>query len=582
MQKTTISATPSQIIADQLAASGVRHLFYNSGSREALFFDALQSHPELHGVLALHEGSVTAMAGGYAQVDLEPAVMVVHLGAGLAQCLGQLINVWHGSLPVVVMTFAGDTGSFADRVNLDLSHSFGPTSIAAPLTKATWTVIEPEGLPQAIYRAIQVAKTPPVGPVHLAIYDRLLGHERTETEIICGAPADLRAGHPDDKDVDRVARAIDGAKRPLLYVGDGVWKSRAETQVTRLAEQFGLPIVNSWGERRSVSQRHPLHCGRIEQATAVLNPDLIVCLGVRHGGRGRRDDFSALTKANKIIAIGSDVAHLKSLGGLDEAIFADERHTSERLLHWLDAESQATSRYAQRREWARENAAKLRNRLIDAARAVSKQAGYVRPWVLADHLDASLEELGGGIVTVEQFALPLDCSGEVSSHSRNLYLQAPGASEGWGVGAAVGAKLAAPARTVVGLVGDGSLCYADSGMWTAVHHNVPVLYVIPNNGAYGIVAQSFQRAEGQMARMGEYAGVTLSNIDPVKIAAGFGLEARSVQEETELKEALDNGLRVVNDEKRPFLLNVQLPLGLPHGGRSAREYLFGERKNLAV
>ena len=115
------------------------------------------------------------MAGGYTQATGDVAVTVVHLGAGLAQCLGQLINVWTGSLPVVVITFAGDTGSFADRIALDVSHNFGPTAISAPFTKANWTVIDPEGLPQAVERAIRVAKTPPVGPVHLAVYDRLLG-----------------------------------------------------------------------------------------------------------------------------------------------------------------------------------------------------------------------------------------------------------------------------------------------------------------------------------------------------------------------------------------------------------------------
>ena len=113
---------------------------------------------------ALHEGSVTAMAGGYTQVRGEPAVMSVHLGAGLAQCLGQLINVWDASLPVVIITFHGDTGSFADRVSLDLSHDAGPTSISAPFTKANWTVIDPGGLPWAVERAIMVATTPPIGP----------------------------------------------------------------------------------------------------------------------------------------------------------------------------------------------------------------------------------------------------------------------------------------------------------------------------------------------------------------------------------------------------------------------------------
>ena len=76
------TGNPSQLMVEQLAASGVKYVFYNSGSREAMFFDALHAHPSVNGILALHEGPVAAMAGGYAQVDGDPGVMVVHLGAG--------------------------------------------------------------------------------------------------------------------------------------------------------------------------------------------------------------------------------------------------------------------------------------------------------------------------------------------------------------------------------------------------------------------------------------------------------------------------------------------------------------------
>ena len=85
----SFTGNPSQIIVEQLVASGIRHVFYNSGSREARFFDSLHGRAGIDGILGLHEGAVTSMAGGFAQVNSEPAVMSVHLGAGLAQSLGQ-------------------------------------------------------------------------------------------------------------------------------------------------------------------------------------------------------------------------------------------------------------------------------------------------------------------------------------------------------------------------------------------------------------------------------------------------------------------------------------------------------------
>ncbi len=573
MQMRPITANSSQIMVEQLAALGVKYVFNNSGSREARFFDALHVHPDIHGILALHEGSVAAMAGGYTQMNLDPSVMVVHLGAGLAQCLGQLINVWSGSLPVVVITFAGDTGSYADKVSLDLNHNFGPTSIAAPFTKENWTVIEPEGLPQAIHRALLVAKTPPVGPVHLAVYDRVLGPEQIATSIIEGGIPDLRAGYPVNSDVEEVGRALHDAKRPLLYIGDGVWKSGAENQVTALAEHFGAPFVGSWG--RGISTKHELNCGRLDQAADAIQPDLIVCIGMRHGGGGKPGDFRVFSEAQRIVAIGSDVKYLKNIPNLDVAVLADERRTFERLVELASSHS-TPKHFDERRAWAHEQAAALCAQRLKEAQGVEQQPGQIRPWLVADALDKALERRGGGLVMIEQFVVPLDIVGGLQGGGRNLYIRAAGGSEGYGVGGAVGLKLAAPEKPVVGLVGDGSMFYADSGLWTAAHHDIPVLYVIANNESYGIVAHHFGRADGVMKETGEYAGVVLDGIDPVKLAEGFDVDGMHVQEESRLAAAINHGLNVVEGENRPFLLNLRLPLGLPKGGRAAVQFRLAD------
>jgi benzoylformate decarboxylase len=575
MKLRPMTGTPSQLIVEQLAASGVKYLFYNSGSREAPFFDALHMHAGIHGILGLHEGSVTAMAGGYAQVKLDPAVMVVHLGAGLAQSLGQLINVWSQGLPVVVLTFAGDTGSYSDKVGLDLSHNFGPTSISAPFTKANWTVIEPDGLPHVLYRALQVARTPPAGPVHVAVYDRLLNYQQVSSSIIEDELPDLRAGYPAEAEVEHLARALAGAERPVFYVGDGVWKSGAEHLVMSLAERLGVPIVAGWGEIRIIPVKHPLNCGRLDLVGPTLRPDQVICIGANQGLRGNPLSFKALANVQQFIAIGSDVAGLKNYPGLDLAILADERRTLERLEALLQQDS-LFEQFEARRAWAQTQAAAIRKRRLEAARQVEAQPQKVRPWVLEQALDRALEQRGGGLIAVEQYALSFDGLLDSPDIGHNRYLRAAGPSEGYGVGGAIGVKLAAPSRPVVGLVGDGSFFYADSGVWTAVHHGIPLLYIISNNQAYGIVAGAFDQGARLMHETGEYAGVALEGIDPVKIAAGFGLEGRHIQDEACLDQAIEDGLNLVETEQRPFLLNVHLPLGLPPGGRPAVPYRLTE------
>ena len=562
-------------MVEQLVASGIDYVFYNSGSREARFFDSLHANPDIQGILSLHEGIVTSAAGGYTQVKGDPAVIVVHLGAGLAQCLGQLINVWSASLPVVVITFAGDTGSFADRIELDLSHTFGPTSIAAPFVKASWAVIEPEGLPQALRRAIRVAKTPPFGPVHLAVYDRLLEDDIVTTNIIDGDIQELKVGYPSDDDVQTISSTLEDAERPMFFVGDGVWKSNAEKELIALAEHYGAAVTTTpFGDARGVPVSHQLHCGRIDTAVERIKPDQIICFGVRHRGNGKADDFDAFATATNIIAVGSGVSNFQNLPGVSLEVLADEGRTIDRLLE-VATTSTPSSNYDARRAAAEAHSKALREERRLVTGWAPKQSGKVRPLVLLDTLDEELELLGGGVVTFESPSTSFDSVQSKEGGGNNIYIRSAGGSEGYGIGAAIGAKLASPDTPVVGLVGDGSTFYADSGLWTAVHHRIPVLYVIPNNGTYGVVAGAFGQAGEVMIDTGQYASVALEGIEPVAIAGGFGMDGIVVNDEAKLRGAIKHGLDVVMNDQLPYLIDVKLPLGLPEGGTPAEVWKLG-------
>ena len=570
MLTTPITGTPSEVLVEQLVASGIKYVFYNSGSREALFFDALNNNPNIDGILALHEGSVASMAGAYTQVNSEPAVMVVHLGAGLAQCMGQLYNIWFGGLPVVVITFAGDTGSFTDRINLDLDSSYSPASISVPMAKETWTVIEPEGLPAAVDRALRVATTPPFGPVHLAVYDKMLENQPVSTEIIHGGARNIKAGNASDEDLGKVLDALDKADRPLLYVGDGVWKSGADKLAAELATHFGVVVASPETDLRGISLKHPQHMGMSNTAFDSYEADVIVSIGVRHQGSGKREDNDPFRKAKQIIALGSGLEYLKNYPGLEVGIIANEKDAISRMLEIANSDY-GSEKYSGRRQVSLNIVNKERSKLRDSLMP-SYEKGRVRPTMLIDAIDSELERIGGGYIANEQFAARYDAVSPGLSDQNNILMKGAGGSEGWGVGAGIGAKLAAGDAPVIGLVGDGSLYYADSGLWTAVHHNIPLLYVIPNNGAYGIVAGFFGQSGGRMSDTGNYQGVVLDGIDPVKIAEAFGMEGERVDEEDKLNQTIERALEIVMNQNRPYLLDVRLPLGLPEGGVADRQY----------
>ena len=570
----TITGTPSEILVEQLVASGVKYVFYNSGSREALFFDALHSNPNIHGILALHEGNVTSMAGGYTQVHNQPAVMVVHLGAGLAQAMGQFINVAYGGLPVVVITFAGDTGSWVDRINLDFDHSFAPTSVARPVVKASWTVIDPEGLPAAVERALQVAQTPPFGPVHLAVYDSMLSDKQVTVDILDDPVSPLSAGNASDTDLDTILGYLDSSERPLIYAGDGVWRNSGEELAGELAIHFGAAVCGTNVDYRGISIKHPQHLGEFDGAWPEYDPDLIFCLGVKHQGTGYASDHAPFRRLREqggnIIALGSSQPYITNYPGLDLAVLGDEKDALRRLLEKATSNF-PISGYITKRTSAITASKKRRERSRNAMMPEPVE-GLVRPGLLIDILDKELEAMGGGIVTNENSTASQEAIPSGDPPFLNTYIRQAGGSEGWGVGAAMGAKLASGDVPVVGFVGDGSLYYAESGLWTAVHHNIPVLFVITNNVAYGIVAGFFDKAGGQMSDTGKFAGVSLEGIEPVKIANAFGMDGETVQNEADLEDSLRRGLEIVNTEGRPYLIDVRLPSGLPEGGVPAEQY----------
>ncbi len=574
MNSRQFTGNPCQTIVEQLVAGGVRYVFNNPGSREALFFDALHSNPDIHGIVSLHEGSVTATAGGYAQSTKGAAVMTVHLGAGLAQCLGQLINVWGGSLPVVIITFVGDTGSRGDYVELDVTHNVGPTALSAPFTKANWTVIEADGLAQAVERALRVATTPPVGPVHLAVYDRLLDQQQLTSTITEGPFPNMRAGVASDDDLLQAAQYLHAAKRPLICVGDGVWKSGAGAAAAALAENSGALVA---GDMRSVSVKHPLHTGRrVDAVIQEWQPDCIAFIGSRPTKVWSANHYQAYGGAQSKFAIGSGIDHLKNVPGMDLAILADELRTVERLNELLEGEL-APPDIEGRQARARESGANLRSARRRGAQRRGPEQDKVRGWVLADALDAAMEKQGGGLITLEQFAVPVEILGGEDGPGNNEYISPAGGSEGYGAGAAVGAKLGAPDKPVAGLVGDGSLYYSDSAIWTAAHHSIPVLYVISNNESYGIVANSFEQSGGEMSRNGDYNFVALQGMDPAAIANAFGVEGRRVTDEASVEAVISESLDTVEKEGRPMLLDVRMPLGLPEGGSVAPQFRMASR-----
>ena len=569
MKNNSVTLAPPDIIVEQLVASGIEYVFYNSGSREAKFFNALQANPKIHGILALHEGSVASIAGGYSQVNKKPSVMLVHLGAGLAQSLGQVLNLWRAGLPVIILTFGGDTGSYIDKLGLDLPHNSGLTDISNPFVKQSWTVVEPNALPLAIDRAIRVAMSPPMGPVHLAFYDRILDHDPIPTKIITNSVPYPKAGIPTQEDISYLANELSEAKRPLIFFGDGISTDESIKTICNLSNNLGIPLCGNFFQN---ILEHPMFCGAINTIEDI-KPDVLLCLGITQMSGGefiQKNDYRKFEIPDKVILAGSNPDNLKPVPNLVSTILADETH----ILNSLDSyiKTNISKSFSQRIKWAVDQSEKWKASTKLIAQKSPKTSNTIRPFILAETIDKELSKAGGGIVSMEQYCVPIDSITPDSTSPSNVYIRPAGGSEGYGVGGALGVKMASPEKNVIGLIGDGSLYYAAMGLWTAAHHNINILYIIANNGAYGVVAGHFKNAGGIMSDTNEYSGIVLDKINPATIAKGFGLESETVNNELFLSDAIQRGIEFTKNNNQPYLLNVMLPIGLPDGGKAAQPF----------
>ena len=333
--------------------------------------------------------------------------------------------------------------------------------------------------------------------MHLAVYDRVLGPDEVSVDIIEGGSREVRAGYPSDEDVEELARFLHEAKRPLIYIGDGVWKSGAQAAATELAERLGAAVASVWNDLRGVSAAHPLHCGYLRGPALDIEPDRILCLGVRHGGTGSREDFAQFASAEKLAAVGSDVAVFENIPGVDLAVFADEKRTVERLNELVRSEYEPVG-YTERRAHARSHAASLRADRRTQLQSPTQVDGYVRPLALLDAIDSALEEEGGGDRHDRAVRHPPGVR-QRQGGRRLGYLRPSGRAARRGT--AWGRRWARswPRRTCPSWDSweTGSVYYADSAFWSAAHHRIPVLYVIANNASYGIVASAFEGLAAQ-------------------------------------------------------------------------------------
>ena len=555
----TITGTGGMLLLQTLKDAGVEYLFSNPGSAETGIFAALAEDGEQRLVVGKHEGLVAAMADGYHRMSGKVGVIIAHVMGGSYQLSGQLFNAQVAGSAVLVV--AGDwTSELQDHRSLAPYPGLTQAESMRPLTKdarcAYQVDTNPAAIPVAVARALREAATPPAGPVYLSVSAELLNREGLEAQIGGAAQYAIEGAAPArPQTVETLARRLGEARCPALVFGDDVWRQGAQAEAVRLAEMLEAPVFSSRQIFANFPSRHPLYCGTYPVSAEFskvsgLTPDLLFLVGC-HGLHGNVAEPSVMQIGPSPVLMGRhyplDVAAQcdlpGTLGALVEAL--TRLHRSEQVTGW-----------ARQRARVRAYARVLIEREEDLVREHEHDT-IVHPSVLEAHLAQLLPSRAIMVQessTARTTLLPF-------GHEAMSWTRSGGGSLGWGVGGAVGAKLAVGReRPVVLNLGDGALGYSAAGFWTMARYNTAVLTVVSNHETYQVVRQNWAREmpDTKMVREGRYPGIYLGSpaTDYVGLARAQGVDGERVATVKDLEPALRRGLDRITNDNRPYLLDV--------------------------
>lgn len=556
-----IGGSGGELMVEQVKAAGTRFIFANPGSYEIGFFDALVDRPELILIEGLHEGVVLSMADGYSRVSGKPAFVNVHAIAGTAQMAGQLYNAHRDGTPLIVTAGMANTTSFSDDIALGPVAGFHQTDINRQFTKLSWDASEATSIPLHVRRAFKTATSAPGGPVYLCVLSDALEQRNVFSDVW---PAETFMTpvrpRPAADQVQTLTKWLLDAQKPIAIFGDEVWKSGAQAEAIEFCELLGIPasttslIENAFA---NFPTTHSLYMGEYIGNTEEYplgSGDLVLQIGARDWGG--LSPWPHMTPGGKFVALGLESAMLGRTQPIDLAVVADVKSTLRDLIANLHSTGEDRikrvhdSRIANVTQYCRTLAAM---RADEARKNLGKTP--IHPDQLAMEMEKALDP--NCIIVSENFSGPNELFNFGYRPNEKMWLCATGTSLGWGIGAAIGAKLAAPNRQVVCSIGDGAVMYSASGFWTMKRYDLPILTVVWNNRNYQTVRTNFALYNGRMKDTGRYPGMYLGDpdIDFVKLAESQGVHGERVTAGSGLSAALSRGIRATRDGS-PYLIEV--------------------------
>ena len=482
----TDSVTGAQSLVRSLEAVGAEVVFGIPGGAILPAYDPLYDAPGVRHILVRHEQGAGHAAEGYAQATGKVGVCMATSGPGATNLVTPIADAYMDSVPMVAITGQVPSGS----IGTDAFQEADICGITLPITKHNFLVKSAEEIPQTIAEAFHLAATGRPGPVLVDLPKDILQAQTTFSwPPQLNLPGYRPTVHPHGKQVREAARLLTNARRPVLYVGGGVLKARASGELRVLAELSGAPVVTTLMARGAFPDSHPQHLGMpgmhgtVAAVTALQKADLIIALGARFDDRvtGNLDSFAPYAT---IVHADIDPAEISKNRTADVPIVGDAREVIAELVVALQAEAQAGHQADLKPWWAQLD--DLRNRY---------PLGY------EEHPDGTLspqyviERLGkiSGPETIFSAGVgqhQMWASQFISYEHPYTWLNSGGAGTmGYGLPAAMGAKVGRPDATVWCIDGDGCFQMTNQELATCALEGIPIKVAIINNGSLRMVRQ---------------------------------------------------------------------------------------------
>lgn len=567
----TEELTGAQSLVRALEQAGVEVIFGIPGGAILPAYDPLFDSSIRH-VLVRHEQGAGHAAQGYAMATGRIGVCMATSGPGATNLVTAIADAYMDSVPIVAVT--GQVSS--NLIGTDGFQEADIRGITMPITKHSYLVTDPSEIPRVIAEAFHIAGTGRPGPVLVDIAkDALQATTPYAWPHELALPGYRPTTKPHGKQVREAARLIAASERPVLYVGGGVIKANASTELAELAELTGIPVVTTLMARGAFPDSHELHLGMpgmhgtVAAVTALQRSDLLISLGARFDDRvtGKLSTFAT---GAKVIHADIDPAEISKNRTADVPIVGDCREVIADLVTVLRKQADDDGVVLDFEPW-RTQVLGIKKRFPVG---YDKPAEGLAPQTVIERLNAIAGSEAVYVAGVGQHQMW--ATHYVDYERPRQWLNSGGAGTmGYAVPAAMGAKVGDPDRTVWAIDGDGCFQMTNQELATCAIEGIPIKVAVINNSSLGMVRQwqtllYDQRYSNTDLNTGPTSIGALRIPDFVKLADAYGCVGLRCDSEDDLDATIEKAM-AIND--RPVVIDFVVERDamvwpMIHGGAS--------------